>query len=153
MTSPPSTDWISISATALSPDRLSAWVSRPECGAIVTFCGMVRNASPEHDDVTALEYETSTELAQGRVAEVIAEARRRWPALGAVAIHHRIGRVELGECAVVVAVSSPHRQEAFDAALYCIDTIKASVPMWKREFFEGGSAWSGDRRPIIGVQE
>lgn len=146
------TDWVDISSSALSPERLSAWANRPECGAVVTFCGVVRNASAEHDNVLALEYETDRQLAEGRVTEVIAEARRRWPTLGAVAVHHRVGRVELGESAVVVVVSSPHRQEAFDAALYCIDTVKSSVPMWKREFFDGGSAWSGDHRPITGVR-
>jgi molybdopterin synthase catalytic subunit len=149
----PPTDWVCISSSPLSADEITSWVSRPECGAVVTFAGTVRNASPGHDDVLALEYETSPELAEGRIAEVVAEARRRWPSLGAIAIHHRVGRVELGATAVVVAVSAPHRQDAFDATQYCIDTVKECVPMWKREFWPGGSAWSEDRRPIIGVQE
>jgi molybdopterin synthase catalytic subunit len=149
----PTTDWVYISASPLSADEITAWVSRPECGAVVTFCGTVRSTSPGHDDVLALEYETSPELAEGRIGEVVTEARQRWPSLGAIAIHHRVGRVELGGAAVVVAVSAPHRQEAFEAAQYCIDTVKECVPMWKREFWPGGSAWSEDRRPIIGVQE
>jgi molybdopterin synthase catalytic subunit len=73
--------------------------------------------------------------------------------LGAVAIHHRTGRVELSDTAVVVAVSSPHRREAFEAAQFCIDSVKDCVPMWKRELWEGGSAWSQDGRDILSVAE
>jgi molybdopterin synthase catalytic subunit len=148
-----SIDWVCISAHPLSVDEIISWATRPECGAVVTFCGTVRNSSPGRDLVQTLEYETSPELAEGRITDVIAEARRRWPSLGAMAIHHRIGTVELGATAVVVAVSAPHRREAFDAAQYCIDTVKESVPMWKREVWDGGSDWSEDHQPIIGVRE
>jgi molybdopterin synthase catalytic subunit len=78
------------------------------------------------------------------ILAIIEAARARWPALGAAAIHHRIGRVELCETAVLVAVSSPQRPEASEAAQYCIDALKESVPMWKRDLWRGGSAWSGD---------
>ena len=151
---PPTTlDWVALSPSSLSANELTTWATRANCGAVVTFCGTVRDTSHEHDDIVALEYETGEEMAMGRLSEVVAEARARWPMLGAVAIHHRTGRVELSDTAVVVAVSSPHRREAFEAAQFCIDSVKDCVPMWKRELWEGGSAWSQDGRDILSVAE
>ena len=147
----PSLDWVALSPSSLSADELTTWATRANYGAVVTFCGTVRNTSHEHDDIVALEYETGEEMAMRRLREVVAEARTRWPTIGAVAIHHRTGRVELGDTAVVVAVSSPHRREAFEAAQFCIDAVKDCVPMWKRELWEGGSAWSQDGRDILSV--
>jgi molybdopterin synthase catalytic subunit len=152
VSSTPSKNWVSVTSKPLSLDALTDWATRANCGAIVSFSGIVRNESSAHDDVRALEYETSEELAEQRLGEIIDEARRRWPAIGAVGIHHRTGRVELSQTTVVVVVSSPHRAEAFDAARYCIDTLKVSVPMWKREHFEGGSAWSEESSPIVNVE-
>ncbi|HEY5438824.1 MAG TPA: molybdenum cofactor biosynthesis protein MoaE [Acidimicrobiales bacterium] len=137
--------------TPLSIDELTAWAVRPNCGAVVTFSGVVRDHSRAHDDVVALEYETSAKLAEQRINEIVAVARERWPSLEAVAIHHRIGRVELSETTVIVAVSSPHRSDAFDAARFSIDTLKETVPMWKREFWEGGSAWSEETSPLLDI--
>jgi molybdopterin synthase catalytic subunit len=151
--STPQRDWVSVTMSTLSPDELGAWVGRPSSGAIVTFCGIVRNSSTTGHEITSLEYETSVELAESRIANVVDVARSRWPALGAVAVHHRIGEVELGGVAVVVAVSSPHRQEAFEAAKFCIDAVKTTVPMWKREVWEGGSTWSEETSDIVNVQD
>lgn len=151
MESNPTLNWISVSPLELSAGDLTAWAVRPNCGAVVTFCGTARNNSADHDEIEALEYETSAALAEKSILEIITAARTRWPAIGAVAIHHRTGRVSLSELAVVVAVSSPHRQEAFDAAQFCIDTLKESVPMWKREIWRDGSAWSADTRTILAV--
>jgi molybdopterin synthase catalytic subunit len=109
----------------------------------------VRNHSRAHAEVLALEYETSAKLAEARLNEVVSVARERWPSLEAVAIHHRIGKVELSETTVVVAVSSPHRSDAFEAARFCIDALKETVPMWKREIWEGGSAWSEETSPLL----
>lgn len=148
MTSDQQSDWILITEDPLSPDELSAWVVRPNCGAVVTFSGVVRDHSSAREDVIALEYETVPELAEQRLRDVALEARKRWPALERVALHHRTGRVELSVSTVVVAVSAPHRDVAFDAARYCIDALKASVPMWKRELWEGGSSWSDDVAPL-----
>jgi len=153
MSSAPTSDWILITENPLSPDELSSWVIRPNCGAIVTFSGVVRDHSKARENVLALEYETSTELAEQRLRDVVDEARARWPAIEAVAIHHRIGRVELSASTVVVAVSSPHRDTAFEAARFCIDTLKVSVPMWKREVWEGGSAWSEEASPIVNARD
>jgi len=143
--------WVAVTETPLSIDELTAWAVRPNCGAVVTFSGVVRDHSRAHDDVVALEYETSAKLAEQRINEIVAVARERWPSLEAVAIHHRIGRVELSETTVIVAVSSPHRSDAFDAARFSIDTLKETVPMWKREFWEGGSAWSEETSPLLDI--
>lgn len=142
-------DWVSVSPSPLSQESLAAWAVRPECGAVVTFCGTARTSSTTGHEIQALEYETSVELAEARITEVVALARTRWPEIGAVAVHHRVGVVAVSEPAVVVAVSSPHRQEAFAAAEFCIDTVKRSVPMWKREIWDGGSAWSEEAQPIL----
>jgi molybdopterin synthase catalytic subunit len=152
MSATSSRSWVLVTSERLSVDALTDWATRPECGAIVTFSGVVRDRSSTHENVHALEYETSEHLAERRLEEIIDEARRRWPTLGAVGIHHRTGRVALSNTTVVVVVSSPHRAEAFDAARYCIDTLKVSVPMWKRELFEGGSSWSQESSPIVNVE-
>ncbi len=151
MRSTSASTWVAVTETPLSGDDLSAWALRPSCGAVVTFSGVVRNHSRARHEVLALEYETSTELAERKINEIVAVARERWPSLEAVAIHHRIGKVELSETAVIVAVSAPHRGDAFDAARFCIDTLKESVPMWKREIWEGGSAWSDETSPILDI--
>jgi molybdopterin synthase catalytic subunit len=145
-------DWIEVSQCARTADELSSWATRDSCGAVVTFCGTVRTHSPGHDDITALEYETDIALAEGRIGEIVASARARWPEIVAVAVHHRAGVVDLGENAVIVAVSSPHRQQAFAAAQYCIDTLKQSVPIYKRDIWPGGSSWSTETQPISPVR-
>jgi molybdopterin synthase catalytic subunit len=144
-------DWICISPSEIAAQELTAWVTRAESGAVVTFCGTVRDHDSDRDDVIALEYETSPELAEDRIRAIVATARARWPQLSAVAIHHRIGRVELTRTAVVVAVSAPHRREAFEAAEFCIDRLKESVPIYKRDIWPGGSAWSSDTHPVVDV--
>ncbi|MFI5035607.1 MAG: molybdenum cofactor biosynthesis protein MoaE [Acidimicrobiales bacterium] len=151
MTPPANPDWIAITASPLSAAELTTWATRPDCGGVVTFSGTVRDHSSAHQGVEALEYETHEAMAEARLREIVAAGRVRWPDLGAVAVHHRVGHVDLGETAVVVVVSAPHRQEAFAAALFLIDTLKATVPMWKRELWEGGSAWSAEATPIQDV--
>jgi molybdopterin synthase catalytic subunit len=134
--------WIAVTERALVVDDVLAWVSRPGCGAIVSFAGTVRDHSDGRPSVTSLEYEIYTEQAVVRISEVAGSARDRWPAIGRLALLHRTGRLHVGEVSVVVAVSTPHRAEAFDAAEYCIDTLKRTVPVWKRETWAGGTDWS-----------
>jgi molybdopterin synthase catalytic subunit len=134
--------WISVTERALAVDAVLAWVSRPGCGAIVSFAGTVRDHSDGRPSVTSLEYEIYTEQAVARIGEVATSARGRWPAIGRLALLQRSGRLYVGEVSVVVAVSTPHRAEAFDAAEYCIDTLKRTVPVWKRETWAGGNDWS-----------
>jgi len=140
--------WVAISDSPLSAPDVTTWATRPGCGGVVVFSGTVRDHSSAHDGVEALEYETDETMAVRRINEIVDVARARWPDVGAVAVHHRIGRVDLGGTAVVVAVSAPHRQEAFAAALFIIDTLKECVPMWKRELWDGGSAWSEETQPL-----
>ena len=115
------------------------------------FTGTVRNFAVGRPSVTALGYEAYEEAVEPRLAAVASEARRRWPALGRIALLHRVGRLEVGEASVLVVVSAPHRDEAFAAARYCIDTVKETVPIWKREEWEGGRDWSARSSPVTEV--
>jgi molybdopterin synthase catalytic subunit len=142
-------DWIEVTAAPLDAGALSAWVADPACGAVVTFCGTVRDSSTGRDGVVALEYETDEPLALDRLGRVVAAARERWADLGDVVVHHRVGRVELTEPTVVVVAAAPHRDSAFAAARYLIDELKASVPIYKRDVWAGGSEWSADAAPLL----
>jgi molybdopterin synthase catalytic subunit len=134
--------WIAVTEQALPVEGVLAWVSRPECGAIVSFTGTVRDHSDGRPSVTSLEYEVYPEPAVVRLRRVAGSARERWPMIGRLALLHRTGRLAVGEATVVVAVSTPHRGEAFAAGEYCIDTLKDTVPIWKRETWSGGTGWS-----------
>lgn len=136
----------------LPVESITTWVVRPDCGASVTFCGTVRDHAQGRQGVVGLEYEAYVEQAEPKMAAVAVAARRQWPELGRLALVHRVGDVALGEPSVVVAVSAPHRQEAFEAARYCIDTIKATVPIWKRETWAAGSDWAEGTHPLVPVE-
>jgi molybdopterin synthase catalytic subunit len=97
--------------------------------------------------VEALEYEAYEEEVAPRLAGIAAETRRRWPACGRLAMLHRVGRLAVGETSVVVAAASAHRDDAFAAARFGIDTVKATVPIWKRETWAGGEDWSVNCQP------
>lgn len=116
-------------------------VEDPGAGAVVVFTGVVRDHSPGHEGVTHLEYEAFLERVEDVLSEVADEAAERWDLTG-IAIEHRVGRCEVGEPTVVVAVSAAHRGAAFDAARYGIDELKARAPIWKKEFWPGGEEWS-----------
>jgi molybdopterin synthase catalytic subunit len=141
-------DWVGISDCALPVAEALAWVVVPSCGGVVTFVGTVRDHAEGRDGVQALEYEAYEGPASDRLAALATEARVRWPGIGKVALLHRVGRLELEEAAVVVAVSAPHRGEAFEAARWCIDTLKATVPIWKKEEWAGGTGWGTDAQPV-----
>lgn len=123
---------------------LTESVRRPGCGAVCLFLGTVRDLTG--DDVTAfLEYEAYPPMAEKKLAEIEAEVRRRWP-VGDVALVHRLGKLGVGEISVAVAVSSPHRAEAFEAGRFAIDTLKQVVPIWKKDIAPSGSAvWNSER--------
>jgi molybdopterin synthase catalytic subunit/molybdopterin converting factor small subunit len=110
-------------------------------GAIATFLGTVR-AQSRGRDVIALEYEAYEEMAEDVMAEIAEDVKRRYD-LCKVAISHRVGRVEIGETSVAIAVSAPHRHDALAACKDVIDTLKARVPLWKKELYEGGEEWIG----------
>lgn len=150
---PPETgdEWFAISAVPLPVGAVYEWAIRPDCGAVVLFSGTVRDHAEGRDGVEHLEYEAYESAALERFAAIAAEARHRWPAIGRVALLHRIGRLDLGESAVIAAVSSPHRPEAFDAARYAIDTLKVAAPIWKHETWSEGAGWGTDASAITDV--
>jgi molybdopterin synthase catalytic subunit len=119
----------------------------------VVFSGTARDHSIGRDGVQALEYEAYEEQALPRMAAIAAEARRRWPELGRLALLHRTGPVPLGTAAVVVVASAPHRGEAFDAARFIIDALKATVPIWKRETWEGGESWGLEAQHLVELDD
>jgi len=141
METPSSDTWVALSAEPLPATVAHDWAIRPDCGAVVLFTGTVRDHAEHRTNVTLLEYEAYTEQVEPKLAEIAAVARERWPGIGRVALLHRTGPLELCEVAVVVVVSAPHRDEAFEAARWCIDTLKATVPIWKKERWEGGEDW------------
>ena len=126
-------DRVEVSDTPLAVGALYEWAVAPECGAVVLFSGTVRDHADGRSGVTSLTYEAYRDAAIHKMQDVVDEARRRFPTIGRVALVHRVGELELTESAVVVVVSAPLRPEAFDAARYCIDAVKQSVPIWKKE--------------------
>ena len=134
-------DWLALTPRPLPVGAVVDWVVRPDCGALALFCGTARDHAEGRDDVQELEYEAYEEQVVPRLGAVAAEMRARWPVIGRVALLHRTGLLAIGETAVVVAVSTPHRPEAFAAARFGIDAVKSSVPIWKKERWPGGEAW------------
>jgi molybdopterin synthase catalytic subunit len=135
-----------ITTEPISVDEVSRRVSDPSVGAVVSFAGVVRGTN-DGRTVHYLEYETYPEMAEITMAQIGEEVKNRWP-IERVAIVHRVGRQEIGETSVVIAVASGHRQGAFEAGRYAIDRIKEIVPIWKKEYFEGGEVWiEGPEKP------
>jgi molybdopterin synthase catalytic subunit len=132
-----------VTKETLDPTPLVAMVQSPDMGAVVTFAGVVRNNFGGR--ATAhLEYEAFESMAVSVLEQLAAEARAQW-GTGPIAIHHRIGRLEIGETAVLIVVAAPHRHEAFEAAEQIMDRIKQVAPIWKKEIWaDGASEWVGD---------
>jgi molybdopterin synthase catalytic subunit len=141
-------DWIAVTEDLLPVDAATTWATNPADGAVVVFLGVVRDNSDGRDGVRGLSYEAYEEEAATKLQAVATDARRRWPAVDRIALLHRIGDLELSAASVAVVVSSPHRAEAFEAARFCIDTLKETVPIWKREHWEGGSSWATRSHPV-----
>jgi molybdopterin synthase catalytic subunit len=119
---------------------LTEQVRSNQAGAVVLFLGTVREMTDGRKTV-ALDYEAFPQMATAKLSELLDEARSRWPVLNA-AIAHRLGRLELGDVSVAVAVSTPHRQQAFEAGKYLIDRLKEIVPIWKKEnWADGTTEW------------
>jgi molybdopterin synthase catalytic subunit len=144
-------DWVGLSAEPLPVEAARTWAERPSCGAVVMFTGTVRDHAEGRTGVTKLEYEAYEEEACRRLSAIVAETRRRQPALGALVVLHRVGALDVGETSVVVVASAPHRAEAFGSARFAIDTLKETVPIWKRETWEEGDDWSLASHPISEV--
>ncbi len=131
-----------VQSAPLSMDALLARVLGPDCGGVVTFSGVVRNRARDQV-IEHLEYEAYGPMAEKELEKILAQARERWPDVR-LALCHRVGRLEIGDAAVMVAAAAPHRAEAFEACRFAIDTLKESVPIWKKEFAEGGAYWVED---------
>jgi molybdopterin synthase catalytic subunit len=132
---------IKISDKALDIQSCIDWVSTPECGGIDVFIGTVRNAT-KGKTVTSLEFEAYESMALNEMKKIAEQALAKWH-VQRIAIHHRVGVLAIGEIPVVIAVSAAHRDAAFDACRYAIDTLKQTVPIWKKEVFEDGNVWVG----------
>jgi len=126
-------------------DALVRSVASDEHGAICTFVGTARRRS-EGKEVRRLRYEAYLPMAEEAVAEIVAAARARWPQ-AEIAARHRLGDCPLGEASVAVVAAAPHRDEAFAACRFAIDTLKAQVPIWKKELYADGSAWLDEGAP------
>lgn len=130
---------ITITEKPLDPEAADIAVRQDSNGAVVTFLGTTRD-NTEGRRVLYLDYEAYRPMADNKLAEIAAEVNERW-AIKDVFISHRLGRIEIGEISLVVAVSSAHRKDSFTACQYVVDRIKQTVPIWKKEFFEGGEVW------------
>ncbi len=151
--------WVGLTTEELPIAAAYDWAVRPTCGAVVLFSGTVRDHAVDDDgvlrsDVVHLDYEAYEEQCTVVFGQIVDELRSRWPHTGRVALLHRLGRIELGESSVVAVVSAPHRPEAFEAARYAIDALKASAPIWKHETWRDAgtgatSAWGANAHQPI----
>lgn len=154
MVTPPDTDgavpadWIALTDGPLPLEAATTWATTARSGAAVAFLGVVRDHAEGRTDVNALTYEAYEEAARDRMAEIAAEARRRWPEVERLVLLHRLGEVVLSEASVLVVAAAPHRADAFESARFAIDTLKESVPIWKQEHWGDRSEWSTAAAPV-----
>ena len=152
---PPATgdDWIALTDEPLPVADAYEWAVLPNCGGTVVFSGTVRDHAEGRTGVTMLSYEAYAEQVEARLAALAADARVRWPELGRVVLLHRLGDLALCESSVVVVASAPHRGEAFDAARHLIDTLKETVPIWKKETWQDGADWAASAHDVREIGE
>ena len=132
---------IYITTEPLNPQEVTDLVRKDSNGAVVTFLGTTRDFS-DGRNVLYLEYEAYQPMAENMLRQIAQEVRDKW-GIEDMAIAHRVGKLEIGEISLVVALASPHRKDAFEASEYAMDRIKEMVPIWKKEVFQGGEAWVG----------
>jgi molybdopterin synthase catalytic subunit len=133
-----------ITSAEISVDEVVARLADPANGAIATFVGVVR-CETDGREVCYLEYEAYPEMAEEQLQRIGDEIRARWQTIREVAIVHRVGRLQVGETAVVIALSAAHRPEVFDALRYAIDRLKEIVPLWKKEVWVDGEEWRSEK--------
>ena len=148
MTAEKSSILCKITQSPIDMQELADFVADPAAGAMATFVGMTRNTN-EGRQVTRLEYECYPGMAEKEMEKIAAEVLRRWP-VKKIAMVHRLGRVDIGEASVAIAVSSGHRHAAFEACHYAINQLKETVPIWKKELYEGGELWIGSQTGTVG---
>ncbi len=145
-----------ITNSPISLDDVATRVAAPEHGGITLFAGTVRgitlgkSGSNGSFATDYLEYEAYPEMAEASFAEIAAEAQARWPGISSVAIVHRVGRLEVGDISIAIAVAAAHRAETFDACHYIIDRVKQIAPVWKREVGPDGSSWIEGPESLVG---
>lgn len=137
------TTLFTITDQPISIEEVVHKVIRPEAGAVTTFIGTVRELT-NGKRTLFLQYEAYVSMAEKMLAQIGIEIKERWPE-AEVAITHRIGRLEISDIAVVIAVSTPHRKDAYEANRYAIERIKQIVPIWKKEYWEDGTEWVGNQ--------
>ncbi|MEX2336830.1 MAG: molybdenum cofactor biosynthesis protein MoaE [Fulvivirga sp.] len=130
---------VRITEYPIDPSNVTSSVYSDAAGAVNVFIGTVRSSTKDKK-VVRLEFEAYHRMAVREIKKIIEQAKQRWP-VHHITIHHRVGALKIGEIAVVIAVSSPHRKEAFEACQFAIDTLKETVPIWKKEIFEDGETW------------
>lgn len=128
-----------VTSEPLDATALAAAVAGPDCGAVATFVGLVRETNAGRR-VLWIDYEAYDALAEKSFERIAAEAAARWPAVR-LAVHHRTGRLAIGDPSVAIAAASPHRADAFAACRFAIERVKQIAPVWKHEHFEGGDVW------------
>eukprot|EP00063_Salmo_salar_P006705 XP_013981540.1 PREDICTED: molybdopterin synthase catalytic subunit-like [Salmo salar] len=138
-------DLVKLTHDKLSVDTVSDSVTCPSCGAISIFIGTTRN-SFEGMKVVQLEYEAYIPMAESELRKIYADIRARWPTVRHICVHHRLGVVPVTEASVIIGISSPHRRDSLEAVQYCIDTLKGTVPIWKKEVYEADeSCWKENK--------
>ncbi len=142
---------LEITGNVLSIDKVYNAVRDPEAGGIVIFLGTVRNRTDDKA-VFRLEYEAYEPMAMKQIAKIEDEVRSRWN-IKRMHVVHRTGRLEIGDIAVIIGISSAHRHEAFSACRYVIDRVKQDVPIWKKEYFEDGSIWVEGENASPGMEK
>ena len=145
--------WVGLTSDVLPVAAAYEWAVRPDCGAVVLFSGTARDYAAGRPGVSLLEYEAYEEHIEPRLQAIADVARDQWPGVGRMVLLHRIGPVPIGESSVIVVASSGHRPDAFEAARFGIDTLKATVPIWKREQWDGGEDFALGSQPIAEVAE
>lgn len=146
--------WLGLTDQVLPVGAAYEWCLQPNCGAVVLFSGTVRDHAVDESgamrpEVSHLTYEAYESQVVPAFTAIETELRRRWPDTGRVALLHRTGRLELMESSVIAAVSAPHRPEAFEAARYAIDALKASAPIWKHEVWADGADWGAGAHDLV----
>lgn len=134
-------NWVEITRQKIDTSALLERIQRPEDGAVVVFEGVVRDNSRGRRTLF-LDYEAYEEMALKQMRDLVEQARSKFPIRAALMVH-RLGRLAIGEASVVIVVASPHRAAAFDASRWLIDTLKRTVPIWKKEYFADGAVWAG----------
>jgi molybdopterin synthase catalytic subunit len=132
-----------VTTETLSVDEVVSRLGDPAIGAVIAFVGVVRGVT-DGREVLFLEYEAYPEMAEEMLRQIGDEIRERWETIREVAIVHRLGRLEIGEISVVIALSAAHRPEVFDAVHYAIDRLKEIVPIWKKEVWTDGAEWRSE---------